>query len=155
MEDPIQLERDKEGNVYYFRKTGEHLLAITAKNIRKEATGIHARLGVDLDGEELEFTVCNIERREERQRLSNSAHKFFGSSQEEADSIVSKGELLALMTKFCALVWDTYLNVQSPEEMVGSIDISAVSYSLKPHVLTGGGTIMYTVNQVKVRVSQV
>ena len=143
MEDPIQLERDKEGNVYYFRKTGEHLLAITAKNIRKEATGIHARLGVDLDGEELEFTVCNIERREERQRLSNSAHKFFGSSQEEADSIVSKGELLALMTKFCALVWDTYLNVQSPEEMVGSTDISAVSYSLKPHVLTGGGTIMY------------
>ena len=143
MEDPIQLERDKEGNVYYFRKTDDHLLALTAKNIRKEVTGIHARLGVDLDGEELEFTVCNIERREERQRLSNSAHKFFGSSQEEADSIVSKGELLALMTKFCALVWDTYLNIQSPEEMVGSIDISAVSYSLKPHVLTGGGTIMY------------
>ena len=143
MEDQIQLERYKEGNVYYLRKTDDHLLVLTAKNIRKEATGIHARLGVDLDGEELEFTVCNIERREERQRLSNSAHKFFGSSQEEADSVVSKGELLTLMTKFCASVWDTYLNVQSPEEMEGSTDISAVSYSLKPHVLTGGGTIMY------------
>ena len=53
MEDQIQLERDKEGNVYYFRKTDDHLLVLTDKNIRKEATGIHARLGVDLDGEEL------------------------------------------------------------------------------------------------------
>ena len=139
----MELERDNNDGVTQTIKIGYDSVIFSAHNIRKTDTGVHARLAVGLNDETLAFTVCNIERNEERTRLSNSAHKFLGMSEEDANSIISKGELLFKLNSFCNKVWDKYLSIQTPEVIEGTTDLSSVLYALKPHVIEGGGTIMY------------
>ena len=139
----MELVRDKHDAIIYTIKVGYDTIKFSARNIRKSETGVHARLGIELNDEILAFTVCNIERNEERTRLSNSAHKFLGMSEEDADAVISKGELLFKFNNFCDKVWGTYLSIQTPELIEGTTDLSSVLYALKPHVIDGGGTIMY------------
>ena len=139
----MELVRDKHDAIIHTVKVGYGTIKLSARNVRKTDTGVHARLAIDLNDDNLAFTVCNIERNEERTRLANSAHKFLGMSEEDADSIISKGELLFKLNNFCDRVWQKYLSIQTPEVIEGTTDISSVLYALKPHVIDGGGTIMY------------
>ena len=113
-----------------------------AKNIRTEHTGIHAELGIKFDESDT-YTVCNIKRGEEQTKLTNKAYKFFGPTKEAADAVCSKEELINRFAQYCKLVFPKAMEVQEPEEIIGSINTSSVSYIAKPHVLSKGGTIMY------------
>ena len=139
----MELTRDKKDGILHTVNIGYDKLILSARNIRKTDTGVHARLGIDLNDDNLAFTVCNIERNEERTRLSNSAHKFLGMSEEDANGMISKGELLFKLNNFCDKVWKEWLSIQTPELVEGTTDLSSVLYALKPHVIEGGGTIMY------------
>ena len=139
----MELTRDEDGGVLHTIEKGYDKVILSAHDIRKTDTGVHAKLSIDFNDDNLAFTVCNIERNEERVRLSNSAHKFLGVSEEDANSIITKGELLFKFNNFCSKVWKEHLSIQKPEVIEGTTDLSSVAYALKPHVLEGGGTIMY------------
>ena len=139
----MELTRDDDGGVLHTIERGYDKVILSAHDIRKTDTGVHAKLSIDFNDDNLAFTVCNIERNEERVRLSNSAHKFLGVSEEDANSIITKGELLFKFNNFCSKVWKEHLSIQKPEVIEGTTDLSSVAYALKPHVLEGGGTIMY------------
>lgn len=139
----LLIERDeKNREVSHTIYLGMNSIILTAQNLRPEKTGIHARLSIALNATELAFTVCNIERSDERTRIVNEAYKFLGSTPEEASMTIDKGSLKFKLNQFCKEAWDAWLSVQSPVDVEGT-DTSAVSYVLKPHVLTGGGTIMF------------
>ena len=138
----MELLRDDDGVVHHI-ELGLNAITFKAHNIRNEKTGVHARLAIAFNGEDLAFTVCNIDRHEERNRLANFAHKCLGTDEADASFLIPKGELLLKFNQFCSRVWSKFLSVQTPEEIAGDPTVSAVDYALKPHVLTGGGTIMY------------
>ena len=63
---------------------GGEVFTFSAENIRKEHTGVHARLSILQDGQLLVFDNFNVERDPERVRLANSAHGRFGDVLKEA-----------------------------------------------------------------------
>jgi hypothetical protein len=137
------LTIDDKDIVRYELKTPVNIpIIFTAENIRNEKTGEHAQIGIVFDDSDI-YTVCNIKRHDERTKLANKAYQFFGSSTEEAEYICPKAELIKAFDKFCKLVYQKKLQVQSPKLVHGILKNSPVSYVAKPHVLSNGGTIMY------------
>ena len=141
----IEIRTNEEGEKEVFQNinTPEGIpVQFKAVDIRKEDTGVHAELSISFDDFDT-YTICNVKRDAERTRLINKAHKTFGGSQEEADYVLPKTELIKLFDNFCKEIWKTYIKVQSPTEVEGTNTVSSVLYTLQPHVLTGGVTIMF------------
>ena len=138
----MELIRITDGVEYHIDTPKGIPIVFSCTNVRPEKTGIHGTLAIKYDESDT-YTVCNILRQEERTRLTNRAYKFLGTSIEDAEYTCKKSDLVNKFDKFCAQVWPAYIEVHAPEEIAGVIDESAVSYLAKPHVLTGGGTIMY------------
>ena len=113
-----------------------------ATEIRKEKTGIHAELGIKFDDSDI-YTVCNIKRREEQNKITRESYKFFGATADDADYICPKDKLIKEFSHFCKLVWPKWIEVQAPVMVTGTLNTSSVSYLAKPHILNEGGTIMY------------
>ena len=139
----VRINEEGEEEVFQEIPTPEHIpVVFTATDVRKEETGVHAELSIAFDDFD-SYTVCNVKRGEERTRLINKAHKTFGGSLEEAEHVLPKMELIKLFDKFCKKIWVTHIRVASPTAVKGTTDVGSVLYTLKPHVLTGGGTIMF------------
>ena len=137
----VGVERDKYDGIIKHVQLGLDTITLSAHNIRNEKTGVHAELGVAFNGESIAYTVCNIKRSEERTKLCNAAYKFLGETPADAAMLIEKGDLLQHLNDFCIEVYPAYLSVQAPTKIVGAE--RPINYMLKPHVLTGGGTIMY------------
>ena len=136
---PYRLERD---TVLFDRKleTG-HLFTIRATDIRKQPTGIHARISVLLDAKTMAWTNGNVERDEDRLRLANSAHKMLERTSEEAALACGKSQVKLYLDSFCAALWDTWIAATMPEEVGG--EESPLVFLVKPYVLHQGGTILF------------
>jgi|TARA_Y100000310_G_scaffold311819_1_gene358490 hypothetical protein len=135
------LTRDKNDGILKHIELGLNAITLSAHDIRPEKTGIHAELGIAFNGENIAYTVCNIKRSEERTKLCNSAYKFLGETYGDAATIIPKGDLVKQMNDFCLAVYPEYLSIQAPVKVEGAE--RNIGYTLKPHVLSGGGTIMY------------
>ena len=135
------LTRDKNDGILKHIELGLNAITLSAHDIRPEKTGVHAELGIAFNGESIAYTVCNIKRSEERTKLCNSAYKYLGDTPADAAMIIPKGDLLRQMNDFCIAVYPEYLSIQAPVKVEGAE--RKIGYTLKPHVLSGGGTIMY------------
>jgi hypothetical protein len=113
-----------------------------ATNVRNEKTGVHAEIGIRFDDNEV-YTVCNVKRDAERDRLTNKIYKYFGPTEEECEYICKKKRLVQEFGKFCKLIHIKSLEVNSPKIVTGILSTNSVQYLAKPHVLFEGGTIMY------------
>ena len=139
----VRINKDGEKEVYLEIETPENIpVVFSATDIRKEDTGVHAEISIEFDGFDT-YTVCNVKRDPDRGRLINKAHKTFGGSLEESEYILPKMQLVQKFDNFCKNIWPTFIKVQSPTMVKGTSEVSSVLYTLKPHVLTGGGTIMF------------
>ena len=139
----VRINKDGEKEVYLEIETPENIpVVFSAIDIRKEDTGVHAEISIEFDGFDT-YTVCNVKRDPDRGRLINKAHKTFGGSLEESEYVLPKMKLIQEFDNFCKNIWATFIKVQSPKLIEGTTEISSVLYTLKPHVLTGGGTIMF------------
>ena len=139
----VRINEDGDQEVFQEVETPENIpVVFSATDIRKEDTGVHAEISIEFDGFDT-YTVCNVKRDPDRGRLINKAHKTFGGSLEESEYILPKMQLVQKFDNFCKNIWATFIKVQSPKLIEGTTEISSVLYTLKPHVLTGGGTIMF------------
>lgn len=110
-------------------------LDFEARNPRQTETGLHARVEIGLDGTFLGYSVCNIERDEERTRLANSAAKKLGDLKQYG------GYIKARLDTFCAQVWPAWTRAD-----VGCWETGAdrrTSWLVEPFILEGAGTILY------------
>ena len=141
MDELIKVDKRADGVFLEFETDVLSTFTFSANDLRPERTGIHGQLKIDLDGINLAYTVCNIQRNEERKRLVNEAYKYLGSSAADAELIIDKGKLLKKFNDFCLNAYPTYLSMNAPTEVQG--EQIPVSYLLEPHILQGGGTIMF------------
>lgn len=118
--------------------TGDNLI-IRASEIRRERTGIHAKISIYLNETLEAWSNFNVERDEERVRLSNKAHKLFG---EVVGTIFPKEYMTHELDIFCEGLWEAALGRLKAEEVAGDPTLP-LEYIAHPHMITGGGTIMF------------
>ena len=127
----VQASRDLE--------SGE-VFAFTAESIRRERTGVHARVSIQMDGRIIAYDTFNVERDKERTHLSLSAHKRLG---EIVGKAYSEGMLRRDLDDFCARLWDMWIGRFGAELLGGDPEIPPVAFALNPYILEDGGSIIF------------
>jgi len=102
-----------------------------AESIRQERTGVHAKISVFSDYQTIAWSTFNIEKSEDRTRLSNQVKK-------NDEDVRRKIDL------FCAGLWEHHISNTVPEEMAGDETINPPVFFLYPFILEGGGTIIFS-----------
>ena len=144
----MTLEYQHEGNRLTWRRRittlaegAEYTIGLSARDVRREKTGIHARLDIAVNGVTLAYSTFNIERDEDRVRITNSAHKQYRANGLAADY---PSEFLKKdVDLFCDGLWDEHVQAAMPSLTYGSMERRPPSFRLKPYVLEGGGTIIF------------
>jgi hypothetical protein len=139
------IERDRQ--IVWGRAVFEDVpLCFKAANIRKEPTGVHARL-VILIGETpgkgsvaLAFDLFNVERDKERTHLANSAHRRLSP---QAQRVVPAEAIRLALDEFCEQIWRVWLSGIPVEEVEGDPDAKPLRWMLEPWIGEKGGTILY------------
>lgn len=132
-------ERDDQAILRSKQVDDEHALGFRAEAIRQERTGVHARLSISLNDIVLAWTTLNIEKDEDRVRLTNSTYGLLNSLAASYPKPYLKKDL----DLFCAGLWDEQLKAFAPEELAGSLEARPPDLLLSPYILRGGGTILF------------
>jgi hypothetical protein len=135
----MTYQRSTNGQLLTQREleTGDQLV-ITADAIRRQSTGVHARLAIFLNNTYLTHSNLNVERDEDRIRLANSAYAQFGSLIQTAYPAAALKHDLGI---FSFGLWSAYLDIYSAEACCAESDGQPPEFYLKPYVMRGGGTI--------------
>lgn len=136
---PIIYKSEHE-SIYWEKKIDCCTVSYKAENISNDRTGIHARTIILMDDIPLAWSYFNIERDEDRTRLSNNAHKQIKG---ELSKTYTKEDIKSDLDKFCLGLWNYKLSFLVPEELAGFEDIPPITFLLKPYIVSNGGTIIY------------
>lgn len=123
-----------------FQTVDKETVWFRAEQIRRERTGIHAKISILIESTLLAWSQFNVERDEERTRITNKAHAGLAKGTQE---IYEKRFLAHDMDIFCHRFWDEYLGLTIPTLVVGNPVQEPVSYITHPFVIDGGGTILF------------
>ncbi len=140
----LEYQQDDDDRIYweYPLPTLELKLRIYASDIRKQPSGIHAIISVELKRQKLAWGVINVERDEDRVRLGNSAFGKVDRYIKDA-KILSAAEIKHLLDNFCFGLWGVKLGEFAPVLMTGSTQSQSASFVLPPYIVDGGGTILF------------
>jgi len=128
--------QQKEGGIIW-QKPGQSII-FKANELAQQRTGIHSRISIYLDYKPLAWTLCNIERAEERIRLANSAYSYLKIKD------YTKEDLRRDLDIFCLGLWDYHLSTISPEMMIGDETQDPPTFYLHPYILAEGGSILFS-----------
>lgn len=121
-----------------------NVLRFGAQDVRRERTGIHAKVKISVNWVSLASTNFNIERDEDRVRLSNSAYGHLDGKEHELDRTeFSKNQFKHALDIFCEGLWDNQVAAQMGGWMEGDPTIAAARPLLGNYILDGAGTILY------------
>ncbi len=137
----IDIPQENRGEIITYTETiGEHItLVFRASNIRKERTGVHARVEMSFNGLTLAWTNGNIERDEDRVRLCNSAYSKLS---DEMQTQVDKRVMKQWLDEFSAALWDIYVGQLTAIEHV-TTEIVEQEFLLRPYLMPEAGTIIF------------
>ena len=133
----MPLYKTEEGHIVWRKNTSGQSLVFQAEMIRLERTGVHARISISLDYRKLAWSLLNIERSEERTRLSNLA---YGSVQLQE---YTKDNLRHDLDIFCAGLWDYHVSSFTPQLVEGEETNEPPCFYLYPYIIEGGGSILF------------
>lgn len=123
-----------------FEMGNERLLRLFAEDIRKERTGVHAKITIAVDNDRLAWTSMNIERDEDRVRLANSAFK----NMSPLDSAGWPQEnMRRALSSFCAGLWNEHVGSIAIGPMAGARRMEGPAFAARPYIIIGGGTMVY------------
>ena len=141
----LDLKLTRSGSVYARIPAGPIELVLRADGIRRERTGIHARIEVWTNsggqGTRLASDLFNVERQEERARLARMAWKVMP---EAVQGLFEEDEHIfrILFDRFCLEAWDCYLGSLEPSIVEGDITIPPPQF-IGPFVINEGGSIIH------------
>lgn len=115
------------------------VIEYVASNIKRERTGIHARMDILVNRVNMAWSSVNIERDEERVRLANKAAKEFG----ELAALWPANYVSKDLADFADQIYPVWLTQYSPGLMAGTKERSAPSAVIENLLLEGSGTIIY------------
>ena len=136
----IDYERINDDLIHKVKLKTSKTLIFSARSVRRERTGIHARISISIKDLVLAWSLFNIDRDEDRTRLTNAAFK--GLSQKDAEAF-PKEILKHELDNFCSGLWDAIIKSFMPEEMSGAEKLIGAKYVLNPFVVHGGGTVVF------------
>jgi hypothetical protein len=119
---------------------GSNSREFVAQDIRKERTGVHARISIFVDKRLLEYDTFNIGRRSDRNSLANAAHKAMEEFKQLPYTSTEMRHDLAL---FCGTLWRTYLAQHKPGIVIGDPLGEPTSFLVEPFILEDAGTILF------------
>ena len=139
---PAEYELDETGRIIhsYILASGNKLV-IAATNIRRERGRPHALLRIEMNQVGLAWGDYNIDKDEDRTRITNSAYGHLDDIDREGWSRLDNKKAL---DEFCYGLWANYIGTQLGEEMEGDPDIGPPKKLLGEYVQEGGGTILYS-----------
>lgn len=123
---------------------GKHRLLFRAEAVRKERTGIHARVEIWLSTEggektRLTYDQFNVERQEERRRLMKGAYALLPA---EAKELITLDQSILELDAFCGDLWAAQVGTIEGEWVEGDINLPPPRM-LGPYLVEGGGTILF------------
>lgn len=110
-------------------------LDLEAVSVRRERTGIHATVRLSTPDGRLAYDTFNIERNEERRKLSSQAAKTLGDEKRWAQVIKMR------LDEFCDRAWSVFVEGHEPRRARGS-DAPASRLLLNPY-LADSRTILF------------
>lgn len=121
-----------------------NVLRFAAQDVRRERTGIHAKVCIFMNWVALAHSNFNIERDEERVRLANSAYSHLDDKTHNVDrDEFPKNQFKHALDLFCMGIWDYQVGAQMGDWMEGDPDTPAARPLLGNYILEGAGTILY------------
>ena len=125
-------------------KEGADIVTLRALAIRKQRTGIHARLTIYLRRTRLAYDVFNVERSTERTRLAGRAKdhavdlKMLNGNVKEW-----RTDLEHQLMTFTEGLWTAYVGTRVGGYLEGEEDPQPPAYLLEPYCIEGGGTFVF------------
>lgn len=139
----MKYELSDEGRIVAGARTNTGVLRFGADDVRRERTGVHARVFIAFDRQVLAFNQFNVERDEDRTRLANSA---WGQLDAGAQADVSKADMKRHLDLYAFGLWDAWLEIST----AGTIEETPVDESvptavpiLPGYIYAGAGTILF------------
>lgn len=141
----IEYEPTDEGLRWQHPLSEGLTLVMSAADIRKERTGVHALVDIEMKGASLAWGTVNVEKDEERVRMANSAWGRINGQLAvlKEDEIFDKSEMKRCFDAFCRGLWTATVGAALPVQMEGAVEPRPQSFILRPYVLEGGGTILF------------
>lgn len=116
-------------------------LRLTGNGVRQERTGVHAKVGIWWDQNQLEFDHFNVERNEERRKLCKGAWNLLPEDERGIRNWLPLENLKAELDLFCENLWDAHIGRVEVEAM------TAPTYHprrmIGPYLVEEGGTILF------------
>lgn len=138
--------RTAEG-VYRVRSVGDLQLRFEATNLRRERTGFHARVDVQVNGYTLAYDSFNVERDSERTRLANSAYaKLIGGRPSRERPERADYPLVYMaddLDQFCNGLAGQYLEPIRMRRSRGATERRGPSFIAEPVILQDAGSICF------------
>lgn len=119
------------------------VLSFRAMDVRRERTGVHAQVQIIINDVICAWSRMNLERHEDRVRLSNAAKRQLGDVAREDGTAYTDGDMRHEFDIFCAKVWDVSVDSMKAKMLVGDSMGNPIEFLAKPHILRGGGTILF------------
>ncbi len=140
--DPVyETEEDWIVHRYPLLGTG-NILRFAAKDVRKERTGVHANVSISMNWVTLGWSNFNVEKDEDRVRLSNSAYKHLDGQSIDAAEFPANFFKHAL-DLFCIGLWDEHVGSEIGGWLSGDPNVQPAMRLLSSYVLQDAGTILY------------
>ena len=137
-------ETEEGWTLHSYALQSGNVLRYAAQDIRRERTGIHAKVKISINWVSLASTNFNIERDEDRVRLANSAYTHLDGKEHELDRAEFPKNLFKhALDIFCEGLWEHHVAAQMGQWMEGDPTITPARPLLGNYVLEGAGTILY------------
>ena len=135
--------REGQDLVQQYRFETGNVMRYSARDVRKESSGTHARLAIAFNHVTLAWSVFNVERDEDRVRLANSAYRAWGKDYHLDQEEMSNERLKKGLDLFCEGLWDEMVSSLKGGLMYGDPDIGPPGLLLGHYILSEGGTILF------------
>jgi len=133
----------EEGWLTHSYQLAHDTLRFQSKDLRRERTGVHALVKITLNSVMLASTVFNVEKDEDRVRLSNSAYKMVsGAEYEELREAMPATWFKHALDVFCTNMWSEKMQRAQAQLLPGDLSKRVVQL-VKGLVLDGGGTVVF------------
>ena len=118
-------------------------IQMTAVNIQRERTGVHARVGLGLNDVEFKWSWMNVERDEDRVRLVNAAYKLMLADRADITTLYPAKFMALDFDRFCASLWAKYIATEVATPLPGSALDKLQEFLLRPFIPEDSGVIIF------------
>ena len=121
------------------KQIGEHIIKMQARNIREDKSSRKlATVSIYFNTLLLEEDDISLQKREDRNRLANSAHKQMPERLPQWSDVQAKSDLM----NFSREVWDRHIGSTTVTKTKGS-SRTEIPWLLEPFCIRGAGTILF------------